>query len=159
MKLEVLPLEEADVPTYARLHFLAFTGGISPFLNPDPAASERRFAQELQGTISSDPGAFFLKVVDTTTGDIVACGKWLRLDKERTPEEVAKENIPPPPPEGASTTNLEAWNDLFGWLSEAKTVHRAGHRCWCESDPFGHVGQHLIISQVAHRLTNNQIFV
>lgn len=130
MALQVFPLEEADLPTYARIHFAAFRSGISPFLNPaDTTASEKQFAQSQRDVLLNDPTAFFLKVVDRTTREIVACAKWHHFDKERSPEEVVKANIPPPPPDGVNT---EAWTDFFGWLSEAKTKYRAGQRCWCE---------------------------
>jgi ribosomal protein S18 acetylase RimI-like enzyme len=129
MALEIQPLEETDLPEFARIHVEAFDGALAEYLTPDPEGAKPHLAAGQRKSLLEDPAVRFLKVVDTQSGQIIACAKWYRYDKARSEEEVAESIAAPPVPPGS---HPEAWNDLFGWLQEARAKYKGGKRCWCE---------------------------
>lgn len=129
MTFQVLPLEHADLATYVRIHLAAFKEGISACLTTTTEASKAQMEAQQSQKLLSDATAHYLKVVDTQTGEIIACARWHLYNEERSAEEVARANALRPPPEGA---NVEAWNEFSGWLAYVRNTLVGGQKCWCK---------------------------
>ncbi|KAF2094085.1 hypothetical protein NA57DRAFT_18783, partial [Rhizodiscina lignyota] len=127
MALEVLPLLEADLPEYCRIHFTAFTKGMSQFFGPASSARDQNFLDSQRKQMLEDPTVFFLKAVDPQTGAIIGCAKYHKFNPPKSKDEIKASYAARPPPEGA---NVEAWSDLFSWLEEARTKYLGGKTCW-----------------------------
>lgn len=120
MALQLAPMEESDLDDFMRIHRAAFVSGISLYLLREPrnAENDAAIATRYRKAFFEDPKSRFMKVVDTSTGDMVACSKWQFHQSQRTQQEVEEDTRLPEMPAMATP----AWVDLMSFLRENRSL-------------------------------------
>ncbi|KAF2630580.1 hypothetical protein BU25DRAFT_418953 [Macroventuria anomochaeta] len=117
----VEPLLDAEYEEYTRLQYTAFrsSGGISTFIFPSglPADAMRSIVEKGQKKMHEKENAYYAKVVDQESRQIVAIAHWKLFTSERTAEEQqALERTRTPLP----GVNLLAWRDYYGHVQDSR---------------------------------------
>ncbi|OQO04925.1 hypothetical protein B0A48_07943 [Cryoendolithus antarcticus] len=89
MPLQVLPLEEADIPAFAIVDDLAMAnwGLARAMMHGTPLPRRELVEGIMRSGWGKDPAQSLLKVVDDETGEIVACAMW-RVQTEESDEQL-----------------------------------------------------------------------
>ncbi|KAF2491930.1 acyl-CoA N-acyltransferase [Lophium mytilinum] len=128
MPLELAPLTAEDVDAYMAIRQAAFGDNVFRILfsRPDGPSPEvyAQIRDSVRDLIANDKHAFFLKVTDTDTGEIIAGAKWKVF---RTEKEILEELELPPP---TSDSDPECWNPFMKLLSDAKKEIMALRPYW-----------------------------
>ncbi|OCL15025.1 acyl-CoA N-acyltransferase [Glonium stellatum] len=117
MPLRLLPMQEEDCETWMRVRAIAYRGPTNLIVHTSPLSEESftKVAEERRKEFHK-PEYYRLKVVDTDSGEIIACAQWSVYPHGKT-EAGSKDDGKPPytPPE----VNLPALKALLGPLRGA----------------------------------------
>jgi GNAT superfamily N-acetyltransferase len=113
MTLEISPVAEAEVNQWTLLAISAFQTGIGHLLTgPNtPDNIEKKNANSLK-SLREDPSSRFLKVIDTSTGEMVAGASWYIYVKGNTEAELDKMFARPTP----ENSYPEDWEPIYTYL-------------------------------------------
>ncbi|KAF2137922.1 uncharacterized protein K452DRAFT_257132, partial [Aplosporella prunicola CBS 121167] len=113
MPLEVQPLTDADASRFVAIADAALgSTGVGLCLGPHPQP-------EIEKTLASKPYVHYLKVVDSDTGDVLACAKWEIHDQGRSDEQLAELDEPIQVAEEQRQYE-KAHQEFFGYLNAGR---------------------------------------
>jgi hypothetical protein len=121
MHLILTEVTEEDLPTLTEIYMSSFTDLISLAMFPH-TATLREWWTAMNSKEIGDPGAQYLKVIDTDEGGatVVAYAKWNLPDRRTIEERQADNDDDEQLPEWPADANKELANYFFGQLMERK---------------------------------------
>jgi GNAT superfamily N-acetyltransferase len=91
MSLEVSLVQEFEIPAFTHLECLSFHAGIGALLTgPATPSNESALSKGHLDILHNDPTARFLKVVDLSTGEMIAGAKWNLYPHGNSEEDLEK---------------------------------------------------------------------
>lgn len=101
MTLEVYPITEDEIDSWNLIAIEAFKDGIGHLLvGPNTPENRQRNNAGTLRAMREDPSAHYLKVMDTSTGEMIAVAGWNVYSKGSTEEELNKILARPTPERG-----------------------------------------------------------
>ncbi|EON65809.1 hypothetical protein W97_05048 [Coniosporium apollinis CBS 100218] len=89
MAFDILPMTESDLSAFLSIQHAAFTTGLASLLfSGSPTPTHTASLLSKYTTAFHDPNTYFLKAVDTATGEIAAAAKWIIYRHPRSEEDV-----------------------------------------------------------------------